>query len=86
MTLDPYPDLTGADLLDAAVGTSTAGAAPEERPELSPDDSRLLDALSQPAVPVVTAVEDQLRPVRAAPAAVSSGPQPLAPVFREPTG
>ena len=48
MTVDPYPDLPGAELPGAAVA------------ELDEADSRLLAALSRPSSPVVTAVEDQL--------------------------
>ena len=50
--MDPYPDLPGAELpVHARV----------DRTELSEADSRLLDALSQPTTPVVSAVEDERR-------------------------
>jgi hypothetical protein len=87
---DPYPDLHGAPLSDPTV-TDGGDPADEERPELSEADSRLLDALSQPAPPVVTAVEDAPRagapghgerpPVRPA----SGDQRSLTPVFQEPT-
>ncbi len=92
MTPDPYPDLPGAELPDTAMGSGSDDGAPGERPELSEADSRLLDALSRPQPPVVTAVEDEARTVRAAqddrtaPLPASGGRGPLAPVFREPTG
>ena len=80
MSLDPYPDLPDG----AQPGAGGAGG----RAELSEADSRLLDALSRPEPPVVTAVEDQPRTAqddRATPMSVSGGRGPLAPVFREPT-
>ena len=90
MIPDPYPDLHGAPLSDPTVADGGDRAA-EERPELSEADSRLLDALSQPAPQVVTAVEDEPRtvapvhgdrpPVRPA----SGGQRSLTPVFQEPT-
>ena len=72
MTPDPYPDLPG-------------GAV--DRTGLSDADSRLLDALSQPTTPVVSAVEDEAR------TAADDLVEPLpagrrgaaAPVFQEPT-
>ena len=83
MTLDPYPDLPGAEPASAADG------GPGERPELSDADSRLLDVLSRHQPPVVTAVEDQPRTVRAGEDDVAQL-QPagrrgaLSPVFQEP--
>jgi hypothetical protein len=73
VSLEPYPDLPAA-------GT---GGHSDDPVELDEADSRLLDALSRPAPPVVAAVEEQ--PV-ARPAG-TSGPPPRgqqAPVFQEP--
>ncbi len=74
------------------MGTRGDDGEPGERPELSEADSRLLDALSQPEPPVVQAVEDEPRTIRAgrddgvAPLPASGGRRPLDPVFQEPTG
>jgi hypothetical protein len=80
VTSDPYPDLCAGDLPEPAAGA--------EPPELDEADSRLLAALSRPAPPVVTAVEDEPRRARPAgedPGAPLSGARgPLTPVFREP--
>jgi hypothetical protein len=87
VTPDPYPDLTGAELPDPAMGDGDGDAA-DGRPALSEADSRLLAALSQPQPPVVTAVEDQPRTARQGDddvAPLPRGRSPLAPVFREPT-
>ena len=79
MTVDPYPDLPGAEL---------PGAAVAEPVELDEADSRLLAALSRPSSPVVTAAEDQLR--APSPPDVVSTPRPArgprVPVFQEPAG
>ncbi len=84
MTTDPYPDLPGAEL--PARGPAHAS----ERPELDEADSRLLEALTRPALPVVTAVEDAL-PARwaagdeaAVPSRPPAGRRRLTPVFRAP--
>ena len=86
MTLDPYPDLPGAELPAAA---RASGVDAGERAQLSEAESRLLDALFRPAPAVVTAVEDELRAARPSwdaggvPLPTPIG-RPLAPVFREP--
>lgn len=78
MSLDPYPDLP-----DPADGGEQA-----EPDELSEADSRLLQALSRPQPPVVTAVEDQPRRAVRDDSVAQPSPAgaPLAPVFQEPTG
>ena len=91
MTPDPYPDLLSTEPPDVprddADRRVTGGRA-----ELSEADSRLLDALSHPDPPVVTAVEDEPRTVlaaqydRVAPVRGAGGRGPLAPVFQEPAG
>ena len=85
VTPDPYSDLLDIEL------RHSAGEAARERAQLSDADSRLLDALSRPAPPVVTAVEDEPPTVRAARDDRGAplrprGDGPLAPVFREPAG
>lgn len=87
MTPDPYPDLLGTELPDPVSGADDG--APDEPVQLSEADSRLLDALSRPAPPVVTAVEDELRTARddsVAPFRPAGGHASLAPVFQEPPG
>ncbi len=87
VSLDPYPELP-----DTAMGTASDDGEPGERLELSEADNRLLNALSRPEPPVVTAVEDQPRTVRSArddgvaPVPGPSGRGPLEPVFQEPAG
>ena len=85
MTTDPYPDLPGAELPVHELGRTAPGGV-VDRTQLSEADSRLLDALSQPTTPVVSAVEDEAR------TAVDAGdPLPAgrrgaaAPVFQEPS-
>ncbi len=83
MSLEPYPDLPDA-------GASPTGDEVGDRSQLSEADSRLLDALTRAQPQVVTAVEDQVRPVpsgqgdAAAPLPGPVGRGPLTPVFQEP--
>ena len=91
MTPDPYPDLLRTEP-PGVPRDDAADRAPGRRAELSEADSRLLDALSRPEPPVVTAVEDEPRTVRAAqddrvaPVRGAGGRRPLAPLFQEPPG
>ena len=72
MTTDPYPDLPGTGAVD--------------RTGLSEADSRLLDALSQPTTPVVSAVEDEARSADDGGDAPPAGRRgAAAPVFQEPS-
>jgi len=89
VTLDPYPDLAGAEPLDLPPVGRSDGAG-DERPALSDADRRLLAALSRHEPPVVTAIEDQPRTGRTpredgVAALPVFGRGPLTPVFREPT-
>lgn len=74
MEPDPYPDLPGS-----------AGAGAVDRTGLSEADSRLLDALSQPTTPVVSAVEDEARAADDLRDPLPAGRRgAAAPVFQEP--
>ena len=90
MTLDPYPDLPGAEPPDALLGPSPGSLARAAREELSDDDSRLLDVLSRPGRHVVTAAEDDPRAPAGAgeqasqPLPPSARRGPVTPVFQEP--
>ena len=84
MATDPYPDLPGAELPVHELGAAAAAGA-ADRSGLSEADSRLLDALSQPTTPVVSAVEDEARHAHDAVEPLPPGRRgAAAPVFREP--
>lgn len=83
MTTDPYPDLPGAEPPAHELG-SAAGAGAPDRTGLSEADSRLLDALSRPTTPVVSAVEDEPREQEDVEPLPPGRRGAAAPVFREP--
>ncbi len=72
MDPDPYPDLSGSGAVD--------------RTGLSEADRRLLDVLSQPTTPVVSAVEDEARATEDVRDPLPAGRRGAAsPVFQEPS-